>query len=106
VAGHNGKNPGPRCAGTNRRGERCGRLATDDGFCAFHSGAVDPAEMGRKGRAAKRVAARRATIAELRRENRRLKAELWRVRHAAELDERLKPSGQRLEAMERLIDAL
>ena len=56
---------GPRCKGKRRDGQPCQALAGVDGLCAFHSGRLDPREMGRKGGSVgKGGAARRRAVLE------------------------------------------
>jgi hypothetical protein len=56
---------GPRCKGKRRDGQPCQALAGIDGLCAFHSGRLDPRELGRKGGSVgKGGAARRRAVLE------------------------------------------
>jgi hypothetical protein len=51
---------GSRCRGTNRRGERCQRLASEPGgLCIVHAGKQSMAELGRKGGRSKETALRK-----------------------------------------------
>jgi hypothetical protein len=73
--------------------------APSDGLCAFHSGRLDPVEIGRKGGQAPR-----ASLVPLQ-PRIRLEAELWRTRHALEQAHEA-GAGRQLAATLALIDAL
>ena len=92
----------PSSDGTTELRSSTGRSHPSDGLCAFHSGRLDPVEIGRKG-----AQAPRATVVELRAEIKRLEAELWKARHTAELEERTPADPERsLAATLALIHAL
>jgi hypothetical protein len=96
-----------RCSATTKQGARCKKPAVERGFCVFHSGRLDLAELGRKGGQA------RAKKAEPQDRSERLRDLAWgaleellasnaaataKVRAATELLDRLEPLLTRDEA--------